>query len=124
MSPARPPRSEPDMVAFPTSDSPQGGDSLPPSGGPAGTETAALFASGEAGVTKPAPASPFEGGSFANSLRFGPRRQAVHVVADIHFGPHNGPSWLRCQDGALLHTRTAEAMYRAWVTHGGKTGRA
>ncbi len=44
---------------------------------------------------------------------------AAHVVADIHFGESNGPSWLVCKDGTRLTAKDPETLGLVWQRHGG-----
>ena len=52
------------------------------------------------------------------------KRPKDHVIADIHYEPHNGPSWLVCTDGTRLDAETPDALAVAFVRHGGKSSRA
>jgi hypothetical protein len=118
-----PPRPEP-VTAF--SDSDQGVNSFRPSA------SDRADASIEAGVAPSgmAPASIYSPGTsqtiqgkFTPGKQWGQVRRAIHKVADIHYGPGispGGPSWLRCTCGVQIRTKTAEAIYPAWVKHGGR----
>jgi hypothetical protein len=78
-----------------------------------------------AGVTGMSPA-PIYSPAFSASRKWGPQKtRAAHAVARIHFGPGirpGGPSSVLCTCGVLIETKTAEDIYPAWVSHGGKRG--
>lgn len=44
----------------------------------------------------------------------------AHVVADIRYGPENGPSWSVCSCGKTFTADDPDTMARAYATHVGK----
>ena len=50
-------------------------------------------------------------------------RRPRHLIADIHYEPHNGPSWMECSCGTRLNSDNPEALKVMWRTHGGKVQR-
>ena len=52
-------------------------------------------------------------------------RKVEHVIGDIHYEPHEGPSWLVCDtDGARFDAGSPDALADLWLAHGGKADKA
>jgi hypothetical protein len=54
-----------------------------------------------------------------------PRRRRVrHVIADIHDGEFDSPSWSECTCGERLHAASPDALADLWSAHGGRVSRS
>lgn len=44
-------------------------------------------------------------------------RTRRHVVADVRYGPGNGPSWSECTCGRRFEAATPDLLAKAWNAH-------